>query len=64
MHANRLMPNVYRKKLLAFTIKRRRTYGAPAPHQSAAGCDGIEPLHGTASKCLIAPSPLSAIGTP
>ena len=21
MHANRLMPNVYRKKLLAFTIK-------------------------------------------
>ena len=24
MHANRLMPNVYRKKLLAFTIIERR----------------------------------------
>ena len=23
MHANRLMPNVYRKKLLAFTIKEK-----------------------------------------
>ena len=26
MHANRLMPNVYRKKLLAFTINKRESY--------------------------------------
>jgi len=33
MHANRLMPNVYRKKLLAFTIIGEKRAGA-APHDA------------------------------